>query len=123
MEFGLFLQKMLNINKKFYKNKRADLPITLLVVLVLILCVTAAFIFLTKQNSYERNMQQVRVIPATYANEEAFIFYIKNLAEGIIKDNPNIDSQSFINSFQAQYLKDNISEYNSLDFKNQILDK
>jgi len=105
-----------------FKNKKADLPITLLVVLVLMLCILASFTFLTKQNSYERNMQQVKVIPATYANEEAFIFYINSLAQNIIKENPTIKPSDFVDALQAQYEKENISAYNSLDFNKQIMD-
>lgn len=103
-----------------FKSKKADFAITLLVVMVLFLCVMSAFIFLTKQNSYERDMQQVKVIPGAYANEEAFVFYVKNLAEKVIKSNSALDEKSFIAAFQEQYRKDNISEYNSKDFVDQI---
>lgn len=104
-----------------FKNKKADLPITLLVVLVLMLCILASFTFLTVQNSYERNMQQVRVIPSTYAQEEAFIFYIKNIAYNIIRENPAISPENFVDSLQAQYEKDSVPEYNFPDIKKQIL--
>ena len=112
---------MVNIHKNLYRSKRGDLPITLLVVMTLALCVISSFVFLTTQNSYEKGMQQVRVIPATYANEEAFMFYIKNLAQGVMVANPQLDEKAFIKNFQAQYVKENISEYNLPNFKTQIM--
>jgi hypothetical protein len=66
-------------------------------------------------------MQQVRVISATYANEEAFIFYITNLAQNIIGQNPNVGSNDFMDKFQAQYEKDNVTEYNTPNLRKQIM--
>lgn len=105
-----------------FKSKKADFAITLLVVMVLILCVLSAFIFLTKQNSYERDMQQIKAIPATYANEEAFVLYIQSLAKEVITDNPTLDKEGFISAFQEKYKEENIPEYNSETFLKQIND-
>lgn len=111
---------MLKLNNNLYQNKKADIAITLLVVLVFFLCITAAFIFLTKQSNYDRDMKQFQAISGTDAREEAFIFYLKTIAENIIKSDSNINAKTFIDNFQATYFMDNVPEY--APFKSQITD-
>ena len=105
-----------------FRSKRADVSITLLVVMVLVLCVSASFIFLTKQSSYERDMSQVNIMSETYSNEGRFILYFRTLIESVLTENSDLDSKTFIDKLQEKYTKTNIAEYNVPDFSKQILD-
>ena len=78
------------------KNKKGDISITLLVVMILVLCASSLLIFLMTQSSYERDMSQIMVVPYTYSAERAFEFFLHSLAVEIVENDPAITPQSFL---------------------------
>jgi len=102
------------------KNKKGDIAITLLVVMILVLCLAAAFIFITKQYSYEQDMKQIKILPQTYALEDSFKFYIYNLARKTVNNNPNIDKSQFLEEFKKEYKANSIPFYLKKEYLDQI---
>lgn len=61
--------------KKILKEKKADIPITILVLGVLIICVLAIVSFVISKNKNEKNLLGVEVIEAVNSDAEKFYFY------------------------------------------------
>ncbi len=64
--------------KKILKEKRADIPVTILVLGVLVICALAIVSFIVSKNKSEENPLGIETIEAVNSDFEKFQFY-KNL--------------------------------------------
>ena len=111
--------------KNIIKGKRADISITLLVVMTLALCGAAILTFLYADYSQTKQALVANNFAEFYANDSAFELFVCNAVEDtldVMLKNlrpEEITSEDFINRFQANYdgysLEGNFPE----DFKNE----
>lgn len=64
------------MNKKFMQNKKADIPITILVIGVFAICVLAIISFINSES--QKSILGIEVIEEIHANVENFNFYLNN---------------------------------------------
>ena len=70
---------------KFIKNKKADVPITILVIMIVAICILAILSFLNSRNRVQSNPLGVELIEEINSDVEKFYFYL-NLNAGFSED-------------------------------------
>ena len=94
--------------KKNVKNKRANIPITLLVLMTLVLTVSALYSFNTHVNKVSTEVKDSRFLDYIYAQENKINFYIDDMMEKAVVKTVVIDSDTksfFIDNFKKELLK------------------
>lgn len=61
---------------KFIKNKKADIPITILVIMIVAICVLAILSFVGSETKVKSNYLGVELIEEINADVEKFYFYL-----------------------------------------------
>ena len=75
------------MNRKFIKNKRADIPITILTICVFAICVLAILSFYFSDREMEKSFIGVGLIEQINSEMEKYIFYEKiGIDESEIRD-------------------------------------
>jgi hypothetical protein len=75
------------MNKKFIKNKRADVPITLLTIGIFAICVLAILSFYFSNKELEESFIEVSLIEQINSEMEKYLFYEKvGINENEIQD-------------------------------------
>ena len=75
------------MNKKFIKNKRADIPITILTIGVFAICVLAMMSFYLSDREVQESFIDIGLIEQINSKMEKYIFYEKvGIDENKIKD-------------------------------------
>ena len=96
--------------KKLFKNKRGNAWINVLVILVLVTCLSAGFIFLTSSNKAEAVVSGVNVLNEVHLEESEFNFNVNQAGEKAVEETynqlqedelPTIDG--FFANFQKQF--------------------
>jgi hypothetical protein len=95
------------------RSKKADISVTLLVVMTLLLCIASLIIFLTQQNSVESKIVNVGIVSDAYAKETSFEYYLYNVAKLSSKEvfsgdnlakEDDVLKNLFLDNFQNKYL-------------------
>ena len=96
--------------KKLFKNKRGNAWINVLVILVLVTCLSAGFIFLTSSNKAEAVVSGVNVLNEVHSEESEFNFNVNQAGEKAVEETykqlqedefPTLDG--FFVNFQRQF--------------------
>ena len=61
---------------KFIKNKKADIPITILIIMVVAICILAIFSFINSRNQVQSNRLGIGLIETIHSDVEKFYFYL-----------------------------------------------
>ncbi len=61
---------------KFIKNKKADVPITILVIMIVAICILAIFSFIGSRNRVQSSPLGVELIEEINSDVEKFYFYL-----------------------------------------------
>ena len=96
--------------KNLIKNKKADVPITLLVVMTLALCGVAIITFLYADYKQTNQTLTAGNFAGLYSDDSAFEFYVHQLAEYTLESMNNlkpgeITAEEFVNTFKTNYGK------------------
>lgn len=102
------------------RNKKADAPTVILVLMVLVLAIAGLFIFLQNQGKLENSIVNARVIDSVYLKEQEIEFYLKTAAEKVLDEQQGFTEQGFktnlINEISGQQFEDELLN----SFKNKI---
>lgn len=63
----------------FFRSKKGDVSITILVILCVVACIGSLFIFVTNKNTFDSAEFNPALVSNLYAYEEGFDFYIRSL--------------------------------------------
>lgn len=94
---------MMKIQKNM-KNKRANIPITLLVLMSLVLTVYALYSFNTNTNKISTEIKDSRFLDYVYSRENEINFYVNNIVEKAALKSSG-DRSLFIDNFKKELLK------------------
>ena len=90
-------------NKMNKKNKKADIAITMLVLMTLLLAGATLFIFEIYHGKVETNIQDYAFLNSVYLKENQMDFYINNVLDEVIKDfDINTGKDKFIQEFKLE---------------------
>jgi len=84
------------------KNKKADIAITLLVFMTLLLVGASLFIFITKSKPIRETILNSRIIEVVYLSEEKVMFYMTDAGEKAVQNG----------NFNREIFKQEIAKYN-----------
>ena len=122
--------KMLK-TKKILNNKKAEsISITVLVVMTVILCVSAIFVFSFFDRNVDKDISGFGALSGFYHDRTIFINYLQSLGETTIsqlKDSgKEVTTEVFIQEFKRKYAQDRGNSQLPLDylriFRSQIED-
>lgn len=96
---------MIKKSKSLYKEKKADISITLLVFMTIALCLIALFVFSSYDSSFSSKTAGAGEIQTFNFEEHGFEMYFQSLAEKIVSDikneNKEITNEEFSKRFDA----------------------
>ncbi|VVB78626.1 Uncharacterised protein [uncultured archaeon] len=91
-----------------FKNRKANIPITLLVFMALVLTVYALYSFNTNDKKVSSEVSDSRFLDYIYSQENEINFYVGNVMEKSIAKTGQINSgnyQAFIDNFKIELYK------------------
>ncbi|MEK6935381.1 MAG: hypothetical protein AABW67_01200 [Nanoarchaeota archaeon] len=93
-------------NKMNTKNKKADVAITLLVLMTLVLAGATLFIFNINQGKVETSIGDYSFLNSVYLKENQIDFYVNNALDEVIKNfEVNSGKDKFIEEFKTELEK------------------
>ncbi|MEK6859882.1 MAG: hypothetical protein AABX54_03635 [Nanoarchaeota archaeon] len=105
--------------QKITKNKKANIPITLLVLMTLVLTVYALYSFNTHMNKVSAEIKDSRFLDYIYARENEINFYVSDMIEmAALKSSE--DKSLFIDNFRKELFKYKKNESFIFEELNQV---
>ena len=92
-------------DRKMRKNRKADISITLLVVMVLVVCIVALFKFYLAGSYSGSTLDDYKEVTYHYAEYEVAKLYLQNMALDIVAANPSITADNFKEEFKKGYIQ------------------
>ena len=75
------------MNKKFIKNKHADVPVTILVISVFVICILAIMTFYFSDKEIEKSFMDIGLMEQVNSQMEKYLFYERiGIPENEIQD-------------------------------------
>jgi len=102
------------------KNKKADVSITLLVLMTVVLCAASLVILVFSNINIEKKISNINVVNEFYSERQIFEFYLYSLAYSIFLENPSKTPEQFITKFKEAYKYNSPKEYLDDYLKNQV---
>src|SRR3972149_12182160 len=102
--------------KNILRSKKADLSITLLVIMTLLISSTSLLIFYTTENKADTSISQIALISDFYSQQDLIEYYVYNIAKKVVNNNKITSGQDFSERFRYSYYDIITKSFNSEDY-------
>ena len=87
----------------FFNSKKADISITILVILVLLICGVTLFVFVTSNHKSGEEINTPESVNNFYIEQEKFELYVYQAVKNVVDNNKNINEAEFLQKFKSDY--------------------
>lgn len=100
------------------RNKKGNVPVVILVLLVFVIVSAALFSFVNSAGKLELKISDTRIVEKVYLEENLAEFYMKQAGNSVVKT--GISSSAFREDFKKEFLDYEFEEGYLLDLKRLI---